>query len=115
MRQLSCRSVVRLIVNGDDDVTPEIIRVPVGGEFSVRLESSPTTGYVWDVETLPESVELLGSEYEKSAGEHPPGDPGIQAFRFRAQKAGEHEIQFVLKRQWENNVIKSHTVKVEAS
>jgi len=96
-------------------VTSETFRVPVGGEFSVRLESTPTTGYVWDVETLPESIELLGSEYEKSADEHPPGDPGIQAFRFRARNAGEHQINFILKRQWEKNAIKSHTVKVEVN
>ncbi len=96
-------------------MTPEVIRVSVGGEFSVRLESNPTTGYVWDVDTLAESIEFLGSEYEKSAGEHSPGDPGIQAFRFRARKAGEHQINFILKRQWEKNAIKSYTVKVKAS
>jgi inhibitor of cysteine peptidase len=96
-------------------VTSDTIKVPVGGEFSVRLESNPTTGYVWDVETLPEGVELLGSEYEKSAGDRPPGDPGSQAFRFRARNAGEHLIHFALKRQWESKAIKSHIVKVEAS
>jgi inhibitor of cysteine peptidase len=97
------------------NVTSEIIQVPVGGEFSVRLESNPTTGYAWDVETLSEGVELLVGEYEKSAGEHPPGDPGIQAFRFRARKAGEYQINFILKRQWEKDAIKSHTVKVEVN
>ena len=95
-------------------MTPEVIRVSVGGEFSVRLESNPTTGYAWVVETLPESVEFLGSEYEKLEGKLEVGSPGIQAFRFRAQKAGEHQINFILKRQWERNAIKSHTVKVEA-
>ena len=96
-------------------MTSETFRVPVGGEFSVRLESTPTTGYVWDVETLPESIELLGSEYEQPAGERPPGDPGTQAFRFRARNPGEHLIHFVLKRQWESKAINSHTVKVEVS
>lgn len=96
-------------------MTSETVRVPVGGEFSVRLESTPTTGYVWDVDTLPESIELLGSEYEKPAAGASPGDPVIQAFRFRARKAGEHLINIVLKRQWESNAIKSHTVKVEAN
>jgi predicted secreted protein len=87
----------------------------VGGEFSVRLESNPTTGYVWEVETLPEGLELSGSEYKKSEGALQVGSPGIQFFRFRAQKSGEYQINFVHKRQWEKNPINSHTVKVEAS
>jgi predicted secreted protein len=65
--------------------------------------------------TLPEGVQLLGSDYEKPASGIQPGDPVIQVFRCRAQKAGEHIITFVLKRQWESNVIESHTVTVKAN
>ena len=96
-------------------MTSETVRVPVGGEFSVRLESTPTTGYVWDVDTLPESVELLGSEHEKPAPGAPPGAAVMQAFRFRVRKAGEHLIKFSLKRKWETHPIRSYTVRVEAN
>ena len=92
----------------------ETIRIPVGEEFSVRLESTPTTGYMWNVNTLPEGIQLLGSEYEKPTGDRP-GDPGIQAFRFRALRAGEHLINFALKRPWEKNPIRSRTVRVEVT
>jgi predicted secreted protein len=96
-------------------VTSETIIVPVGAEFTVRLKSTPTTGYVWEVHTLPESIQLLGSDYEKSAGVIQPGDQVIQVFRLRTLKPGEHIINFVLKRQWESNTIESHTVTVKDS
>ena len=92
-----------------------IIAVAVGGEFSVRLKSTPTTGYLWEVQILPEGVQLLGSDYEKPAGRIQPGDPMIQVFQFRSLKAGEHIINFVLKRQWESNAVASHMVTVKAN
>ena len=95
-------------------MTFETILVAVGGEFTVRIKSTPTTGYVWEVQSLPKSVQLLGSDYEKPASRVQPGDPAIQVFRFRAQRAGEHTITFVLKRQWESKAIESHTVTVRA-
>jgi len=93
-------------------VTFETIMVSLGEEFSIRLQATPVTGYVWDVHTLPESVQLLGSDYEKPASSIQPGDPVIHVFRFRTQKTGKHLITFVLKRQWESNEIESHAVTV---
>jgi len=95
-------------------VTSETIRVAVGREFAVRLKSTPTTGYLWELHTLPEGAQLLGSDAEKPAVATQPGDPVIQVFRFRAEKAGEHIITFVLKRKWESSAIESHKVTVEA-
>jgi len=99
----------------DDPVTLEISAVAVGQEFTVRLTSTPTTGYVWEVQKLPESIQLLGSDYEKPAGDIQPGNPMTRGFRFQARKAGEYIITFVLKRQWESNAIESYTVTVQAS
>ena len=93
----------------------ETIIVTVGEEFKERLESTPTTGYVWEVQTLPEGIQLLGSDYEKSSSGIRPGDPVTQVFRFRTLKAGEHIITFVLKRQWESNAVESHTVAVKTN
>jgi predicted secreted protein len=90
----------------------ESINVAAGGEFAVRLASNPSTAYLWEVQTLPESIELLGSSFEKPAGEVRPGDPSTQVFRFRALKAGEYHIVFGLKRKWETESIKSETIVV---
>ena len=96
-------------------MTTETIRTSAGEEFEVRLESTPTTGYVWGVAQLPDTVELLREEFEPSGGEPQAGAPGFQHFRFRARQAGEYQIDFVLKRQWELKGIQSHTVNVEVN
>lgn len=96
-------------------MTFETIIVAGGGEFTVRLKSTPTTGYVWEVHTLPEGVELLGSDYEKPATGIQAGNPVIQVFQFRAQRAPKHKINFVLKRRWESNAVEYHTVTVKAN
>lgn len=96
-------------------MTTETIRTSSGEEFEVRLESTPTTGYAWEVAQLPENVELLGTEFEPSGGEPQAGAPGNQLFRFQARQAGQYQIDFVLKRQWELEGIQSHTVNVEVN
>jgi predicted secreted protein len=96
-------------------VTAETIRCAVGEEFEVRLESTPTTGYIWEVAQLPETVELLGTEFEPSGGEPQAGAPGNQLFRFRAGQPGQYQIDFVLKRQWELEAIRSRTVSVQVN
>ena len=99
----------------DYSVASGSINAAVGGEFMLRLKSTPTTGYVWEVHTLPEGVQLLGSDYEKPAHGIRPGDSVIHVFRFRALTTGEHMITFILKRQWESNAIESHTVTVHSN
>ena len=95
-------------------MTSETIAAAVGQEFTIQLQSTPTTGYVWEVEKLPQNVRLSKSEYEKPEDTRP-GAPVTQLFRFQAQKAGKHKITFVLKRSWEESAIESHTVTVKAS
>ena len=92
-------------------MTSETIAAAVGQEFTVSLKSTPTTGYVWEAEKLPDSILFSGSDYKSTSK---PGAPVTQVFRFNVQKTGEHKITFVLKRQWENNAIESHTVTVNA-
>lgn len=102
-------------VHWTNAVTFETVVVAVGKEFSVRVKSTPTTGYIWEVHTFPEGVQLLGSDYEKPTSGIQPGDQAIQVFRFIAQRAGEHMITLVLKRQWERNAIETYTVTVKAN
>lgn len=99
----------------DDIMTVESIAVALGQEFTVSLKSTPTTGYVWEVQKLPPDVVLSGSDYETPKGAIKPGSPVTQVFRLKVQKPGEYEITFVLKRSWENKAIETHKVTVKAS
>lgn len=99
----------------DDVMTAETIAIAVGQEFTVSLKSTPTTGYVWEVQKLPPDVVLSGSDYETPKGAIKPGSPVTQVFRFKVQTAGEYNITFVLKRSWENQAIETHTVTLKAN
>lgn len=96
-------------------MTSETIKAKVGQEFRIPLKSIATAGYVWKIESLPQAIQLLRSENEKPADDEKPGDSTTQVFRFRALKAGEHAITFVLARPWENKAIETRTVIVKAS
>lgn len=92
----------------------DTITVATGDEFTISLESIGTAGYLWKIESLPEAIQLLGTENEKPSANRKPGDSTRQVFRFRAGETGDHEIQFVLGRPWEDKPIemKAVTVKV---
>ena len=83
-------------------------------EFSVRLPSSATSGYLWQPEAIPDAVELLGGSVEQPAGPPRVGGPATHLFRFRAKQKGKFVIRFVLKRPWEREPIETHSVTLTA-
>jgi predicted secreted protein len=88
----------------------DMIAVSVNDEFTVSLKSIATAGYVWKVESLPDAIQLLGTEAEKPGEDAKPGDATNQIFRFRAHTIGEHNIKFALGRPWEHKAIETKTV-----
>lgn len=80
--------------------------------FSVTLQSTPSSGYVWTLQSLPKSMELLGSLYLHEPPKACPGDPLTQVFRFRGHQSGETVIVFALKRQWEDQSIDTGSLAV---
>jgi predicted secreted protein len=89
------------------------ITVAIDDEFTVSLQSIATAGYVWKIESLPNAIQLLGTEKEKPAGDRKPGDSTKQIFRFRAREPGDHQIKFMLGRPWEDKAIEAKTVTVK--
>lgn len=81
-----------------------MIETQVGQEFTITLDSNPSTGYGWQLaEPLDESIlELVGSEYE------PPEDGSIgtggqELWTFKAVGQGETEIALKYVRPWEED------------
>jgi len=96
-------------------MTENIVFTSVGEIFSVRLESIPTTAYIWEVGSLPAGLLSLGSDYDTPEGAERPGDRRVHVFHFQALKNGEHVISFVLKRRWENTVADYYSITVRVN
>lgn len=77
----------------------------------MRVQSIPSSGYVWQVPQLPAGLELLGSDYDRPAAAVP-GGLLIHVFRFRAARPGSYPITFVRKREWETTPLETETVIV---
>lgn len=84
--------------------TSETIRAKVGQEFTIALESNPTTGYSWQLagDLDEEIVEEIGSEYVQEPGsEEMVGAGGTEYWTFKASGAGETTISLEYVRPWE--------------
>jgi predicted secreted protein len=83
---------------GDDDdsiVVTDVdsgseIEVASGDSFEVRLESSPSTGFAWDVDAMssPGLVELRSKSFEEPVDGDVVGAPGTDVFVFEATGEG---------------------------
>jgi len=98
------------------------ITVKAAGEFSIKIESNPTTGYSWALQPLKEEEKNLVKFKEQKVeepGEKPGeqrllGAPTYEIFTFEALAPGEAVIQLHYRRPWEKDVppIQKHKVMV---
>jgi inhibitor of cysteine peptidase len=81
----------------------QTISTPVGGEFTIALESNPTTGYTWEEGHDAAMLTLVDDRYEagQKAKEGLVGAGGTHYFKYKALKSGKTEITLTYKRSWE--------------
>jgi predicted secreted protein len=89
-----------------------MILAQTGLPFTIELKSGPSTGYQWQIPSVPEGIEPLGSEYVPAPNAQI-GDAVTQDFRFRANTAGHYSLRFVLKRAWESEPIRETVIDVD--
>ena len=85
----------------------------VGQEFTIALDSNPTTGYDWREVHDESMLSLIEEEYvpgEKAKGLV--GAGGTQYYRFQALEAGNTEITFTYQRAWEGTFIQQKIFRV---
>jgi predicted secreted protein len=81
--------------------------------LSVRLETSPGTGYSWLlVRSDPRKLPLIGEALE-SAERSLPGGTTHKVFRFRANRSGTVALEFHYVRRWEKGGIPKNRYRVE--
>ncbi len=85
-----------------------------GDTLAVVLESNPTTGYRWSVDTVDKAVlEEIGAEYK--ADEVPAdivGSGGKSILRFRAIKTGRTSLILTYRRPFEKNSTPARTFEL---
>lgn len=102
--------------NKTDD-TKITILTEVGRNFSFKLPSNPTTGYSWQLMSLPpDSINLLDKSYKQDRPMPEPGQDsqvseteiigagGFEIWTFRALKTDSFELLFEYRRPWEKNI-----------
>lgn len=81
----------------------QTITLEPGAEFTVILESNPTTGYMWAVTAIDEAI--ITSTSNKYVGDPAPEDitgmGGREIWKFQAVGSGATTLQMEYRRHWE--------------
>lgn len=82
------------------------IETKVGETFIIKLESNPTTGYLWRLaEPAPKIVEKVSNVYKATDTQGKiVGSGGIEEWTFKAIAKGKVTITFEYVRPWEKDV-----------
>jgi predicted secreted protein len=83
----------------------ENITVKKGQEFTIILESNPTTGYQW-IPTFNTSIINLVSHNFQPSTTKLMGSPGTDIFKFKATNQGTESLKMIYKRSWEKEFVK---------
>jgi len=88
------------------------IEVKKGQTVSVTLEGNPTTGYLWQVAKIDESVLKQTGDFDFDADSNLTGAGGKLTFHFETVGAGSTALQLVYKRPWEKDAKPEKTFDV---
>jgi inhibitor of cysteine peptidase len=104
-------AIVASVFGGCLQQTPQIkeytsptqsIEVEARGQFTIVLESNPTTGYKWEPGFDSSLLKVTKSDYKQSdAKAGMVGVGGKEYFTFEAMKKGDTKITMAYKRSWE--------------
>ena len=82
------------------------INASLGKEFTISLESNPSTGFEWWTKFDPNYLDLLNSYFYRENEWSGMADvPGKEVFTFNARSTGITEVIMLLLQPWENGTI----------
>jgi inhibitor of cysteine peptidase len=98
-------------------VATQTVSVKTGEQFTVSLESNPTTGYSWQLAKLVDEkvVQFVSSKYERTGKKGLVGAGGQEHWTFRSTGTGKTSVEMKYVRPWEKNVppVRVATIVVE--
>jgi predicted secreted protein len=77
------------------------VHLKVGDTLELRLESTPSTGFVWYVEKESTPLLKLVRQSQIASTKSGTGRPGVQVFVFEAQRSGDGKLLLHYVRSWE--------------
>ena len=80
------------------------VELDKGQVLVVLLEGNPTTGYLWAVDALEDSVVALQGEADYVADSSLVGSGGVFTYWFKAMGPGETTLKMVYHKPWEADV-----------
>ncbi len=83
----------------------ENITVNKSKEFTISLESNPTTGYQWIPIFNTSIINLISHNFQPSTTKLI-GSPGTEIFKFKAINYGTESLKMIYKRSWEKGPTK---------
>ena len=92
-------------------IRKEGLQVILDAEFSIELDSNPSTGYSWEVDFDGDYLDLVGNMYLPDDTELI-GSGGKERFTFKAKKQGEAMIYASYLRSWEEEPIEEQEIRI---
>jgi inhibitor of cysteine peptidase len=89
----------------------------VDDEIAIALPSNPTTGYLWQVDTVDTAaLQILSDDFTTGAATNVVGQGGTQTLRFRVLKEGQSTLVLKYWRSFEgdSSIVDRFTVTVTA-
>ncbi len=106
-----------IVRNSDASIDGRSEIVKRGDTIAVHLDSTPSTGYRWELTRLAGAsvvqVGLPDYQPETAAGVPRVGAPGHTTFRFRAMQPGTSSIDLAYRRPFEPGAAPARTVRFE--
>ena len=79
------------------------VEIKVGDDLEIALPANPTTGYVWEVSALDDTVLKL-EKTDYIADDKAIGSGGMEVIKFHALAEGRSEARLIFHRPFERNV-----------
>ncbi|WP_439412474.1 protease inhibitor I42 family protein [Enterobacter ludwigii] len=96
---------------------PESISVPVDATFSITLPANPTTGAIWGLRHMPDSVMLMSAGYSPTPTNKTriAGSGGEFSYTFRVTGQTSGTIKLDYGRQWERDAWSTRIINLKTT
>jgi len=109
---VSCVQIPARTLRLDGTDAGRTVELPVGGKMDVVLDTSPATGYYWEVMSVNVSILMQVGKPDFEPDPNATAPSGKRTFHFEAVKPGKTLLRLVYHRTWEESTIPADTFQV---